>query len=90
MNREVIIVAVTTLYTEITYVVCSANTDKTDSRFKDYSITKYNTNDQDVGVWLCGPETLGWSNPRVAVIGKYILFYNKDQSIRSQWVGVKP
>ena len=50
---------------------CSANTNKTDSRYKDYSITKLDTNDQDAGVWLCGSETLGWSKPGVAVIGKY-------------------
>ena len=51
--------------------VCSANTHKTNSSLKDYTITKYNTNDQDVGVWLCGSESLGWSKPTVGVIGKY-------------------
>ena len=51
--------------------VCSANTHKTNSRYKDYTITKRNTNDQDVGVWLCWSDTLGWSKPRVPVIGKY-------------------
>ena len=50
---------------------CSANTDKTNSRFKDYSIIKHNTTDKDVGVWLCGSESLGWSKPGVPVIGKY-------------------
>ena len=50
---------------------CSANTKKTNSTHKDYTIIKQNTNDQDVGVWLCGSETLGWSKPRVAVIGTY-------------------
>ena len=50
---------------------CSANTDTTNSIFKDYTITKRNTSDQDVGVWLCWSDTLGWSKPRVPVIGKY-------------------
>ena len=51
--------------------VCSTNTYKTNSKYKNYIIIKLDTGDQDVGVWLCGSESLGWSKPRVAVIGKY-------------------
>ncbi|XP_041373878.1 uncharacterized protein LOC121386904 [Gigantopelta aegis] len=49
---------------------CSANTNKAASIFKDYTITKYNTSDQDTGFWFCGSENHGWSKPKVAVILK--------------------
>ena len=50
---------------------CADGTNRVKSRYKDYTITKHNTNNQDTGVWLCGSEAIGWSTPGVAVIGKY-------------------
>ena len=50
---------------------CDANKNKANISYNDYSMTKYHVDDQDVGVWLCGSETLGWSKPTVPVIGKY-------------------
>ena len=52
---------------------CGPNTNITNSETKLYAITKNSTDDEDMGVWRCGSEDLGMSEPSVLLphSGKY-------------------